>query len=95
MAKKDTPDVDGGGNAAPVAAAMLKAFIERIERLNSEKDDITSDTKEVYAEAKSNGLDSKIIRKIVARRKRDAQEVAQEEMLIDTYEHALGMHPDE
>lgn len=94
MAKKDTPDVDGGGNAAPVAAAQLKAYIERIERMNEEKADIVADTKEIYAEAKGNGFSVKIIRKIVARRARDAAELAEEEALIDTYEVALGMHPD-
>lgn len=88
------PDVDGGGNAAPVAAAQLKAYIERVERMNGEKAGIVADTKEIYAEAKANGYDVKILRKIVARRARDAAELAEEEAMIDTYEHALGMHPD-
>lgn len=90
----NAPDVDGGGNAAPIAAAQLKAYIERVERMNSEKAEIVADTKEIYAEAKANGYDVKIIRKIVARRARDAAELAEEEALIDTYEVALGMHPD-
>lgn len=96
MAKaKDQPDVDGGGNSVAVVGAQIRAYIERVENLEAEKADIAQDIKEIYMEAKGNGFDTKILRKIVARRKRDAHELAEEEALIDTYEHALGMHPDE
>lgn len=90
----DAPDINGGVNSAPVAAAQLRSYIERVERLEEEKAAVATDIKEVYAEAKAFGFDSKIMRKIVARRKRDAAELAEEEAILDTYEHALGMHPD-
>lgn len=74
---------------------QLLAYIQRIERLETEKADIAADVKEVYTEAKGNGYTPKIIRKIVAKRKRDADEVAEEEALQELYEHSIGMHPDE
>jgi uncharacterized protein (UPF0335 family) len=75
----------------PTTAGALKAFIERIERLDSEKTNITEDIKDVIAEAKSNGFDSKIIRKIVRLRKRSAQDRREEEEILETYLRALGM----
>ena len=72
---------------------QLKSIIERIERLEEEKKAITSDIKEVYAEAKGNGFDAKIIRKVIALRKRDANEREEEEALLDLYLGALGMTP--
>jgi uncharacterized protein (UPF0335 family) len=74
-----------------VAADQLKQVIERIERLEEEKRGITDDIKEVYAEAKGNGFDVKVIRKIVALRKRDAQERREEEEIMELYLQALGM----
>lgn len=90
----DAPDINGGNNSEAVAASQLRSYIERVERLEEEKSAVATDIKEVYAEAKGNGFDSKIMRKIVARRKRDAAELAEEEAILDTYEHALGMRPD-
>ncbi len=70
---------------------QLRSFIERIERMEEEKKAIVDDIKEIYAEAKGTGFDTKIVRIIVRRRKQDAAERAEQEALLDTYEHALGM----
>ena len=74
-----------------VAPDLLKAFVERIERLEEEKASIAGDVKEVYAEAKAQGFDAKILRKVVALRKRDAAERREEEEIMDLYLQALGM----
>lgn len=79
------------GHNSGVAGDKLRAFIERVERLNEDKQTIAADTKEVYAEAKGRGYDTKIIRKIVAMRKRDANERKEEEAITELYLHALGM----
>lgn len=71
-------------------AGELRAFVERIERLNAEKKDLADVQKEVFAEAKGSGYDTKVIRKIVARRKRDAQDLAEEDAVMDMYQEALG-----
>lgn len=86
----DTTDEsqDSGGN---VTGQRLRSFIERIERLEEEKKALADDIKEVYAEAKGQGFDSKIMRKIVALRKKDDQERREEEELLDTYLSAIGM----
>ena len=73
---------------------QLQAIVERIERLEEDKAVIAGDIKEVYAEAKANGFDVKILRKVVALRKRDREEVFEEEALIETYLAALGMLAD-
>ncbi|MBV9568895.1 MAG: DUF2312 domain-containing protein [Hyphomicrobiales bacterium] len=74
-----------------VAPDLLKAFVERIERLEEEKASIAGDVKEVYAEAKAQGFDIKILRKVVALRRRDAAERREEEEILDLYLQALGM----
>lgn len=74
-----------------VAPDQLKAFIERIERLEEDKTAITGDIREVYAEAKANGFDVKIMRKVVALRKKDRNERLEEEAVLDLYLRALGM----
>lgn len=74
-----------------VAHAMIKAFIERIERLEEEKSAIAGDIKEVYAEAKGNGFDTKVLRKVIALRKQDQNERMEMQALIDLYMEALGM----
>lgn len=74
-----------------VSADELRAFIERIERLDAEKKDLADAQKEVMAEAKGRGYDTKVIRKVVAMRKRDAQDLAEEEAVMDMYKEALGM----
>jgi uncharacterized protein (UPF0335 family) len=68
----------------------LRSLVERIERLNAGKDEITEDIREVYTEAKSNGYDPKIIRAVIRKRAQDAQELAEFEALVAAYEGALG-----
>lgn len=80
----------GPGSDGTVAGEQLRKFIERIERLEEEKKDIAEDQKEVYASARAVGFDTKIMRKVVARRKRDRDALREEESLIDVYEHAIG-----
>ncbi|AOO79317.1 Uncharacterized conserved protein, UPF0335 family [Bosea sp. OK403] len=74
----------------PVAGDQLKSIVERIERLEEEKKTISDDIKEVYAEAKGNGYDVKVLRKVIAIRKRDANERAEEEAILDLYLQAVG-----
>lgn len=76
-----------------VASDQLRAFIERIERMEEEKKTITDDIKEIYAEAKGNGFDTKILRKVISIRKQDMNERLEQEAVLDTYLHALGMAP--
>ncbi len=78
-----------------VAEDKLKAYIERIERLEEEKTAIAGDIKEVYAEAKGNGFDTKVLRKIVSIRKQDQNERMEQEALLELYLLALGMAIDE
>jgi uncharacterized protein (UPF0335 family) len=70
---------------------QLKAIVERIEHLEEEKKAIADDIKDVYAEAKGNGYDVKALRKIIRLRKQDKNERAEEEAILETYMHALGM----
>jgi len=74
-----------------VAAGQLRAFIERIERLEEEKKTISDDIKEVFAEAKGNGFDTKAMRTIIRLRKKDQAEREEEEAMLDLYLSALGM----
>ncbi|MCB1516835.1 MAG: DUF2312 domain-containing protein [Hyphomicrobiaceae bacterium] len=74
-----------------MAPGQLKAFIERIERLEEEKKAIADDIREVYAEAKGNGFDTKVMRQVVKIRKQDTNERLEQEAVLDTYLHALGM----
>jgi uncharacterized protein (UPF0335 family) len=73
------------------AKDQLKAFVERIERLEEEKKALADDIKDVYAEAKGNGFDTKALRSIVRLRKQDADERKEHETILETYMHALGM----
>jgi len=77
--------------AQTVAAGQLRAFIERIERLEEEKKNISDDIKDVYAEMKGNGFDVKAVRTIVRLRKKDQAERQEEEAILDLYKAALGM----
>lgn len=74
-----------------VAAGQLRAFIERVERLEEEKKTIAEDIKEVYAEMKANGFDTKAVRTVVRLRKKDQAERQEEEAMVDLYKNALGM----
>jgi uncharacterized protein (UPF0335 family) len=82
------PDVGG------VAGAQLKSFIERVERLEEEKRAFGEDIKEVYAEAKGTGFDTKIMRQIIKIRKMDKDEHDEQESLLDLYMRAIGMLPE-
>nr|WP_226898291.1 DUF2312 domain-containing protein [Mangrovicoccus algicola] len=73
------------------AAAELRQFIERIERLEAEKKELADDVKEVMAEAKGRGYDTKVMRRLIALRKRDRDDIAEEEAVLDLYKDALGM----
>ena len=75
-----------------VAGEELRQFVERFERLEIEKKDIYDQQKEVMAEAKSRGYDTRIMRKIVSLRKRDLEDVAEEEAILSMYKTALGMN---
>lgn len=74
-----------------VTAAELRQFIERAERLDAERADLADQQKEVMAEAKARGYDTKIIRKIIAMRKRDKDDIAEEAAVLEMYTEALGM----
>ncbi len=73
------------------AEGQLKTLVERIERLEEEKKTIAADIKEVYAEAKGNGFDIKILRKVISLRKKEPEERQEEEAMIDLYLAALGI----
>ena len=77
--------------ATRFAKDQLKAFVERIERLEEEKKAIAGDIRDVYAEAKGNGYDAKAMRVIVRLRKQDKDERKEHEAILETYMHALGM----
>jgi uncharacterized protein (UPF0335 family) len=82
---KDEPPV------TRAAKDQLKAFVERVERLEEEKKAIADDIRDVYAEAKGNGFDVKALRSIVRLRRQDADERREHESILETYMHALGM----
>ncbi|MEH7829520.1 DUF2312 domain-containing protein [Gemmobacter denitrificans] len=75
-----------------VTADELRQFVERYEQLEAEKKDITEQQKEVMAEAKGRGYDTKVIKKIIALRKRKADDIAEEEAILELYKQALGMN---
>jgi uncharacterized protein (UPF0335 family) len=78
-------------NTATVHGSQLRSVIERIERLEEEKRKIADAVKEVYAEAKGNGFDTAILRKVISLRKKSSDERSEEEAILDTYLSALGM----
>lgn len=80
-------------DAHSVSRDQLRAFIERIERLEEEKKTIADDIKDVYGEAKSMGFDTKILKKVIGIRKLDGDERMEQEAILDTYLQALGMLP--
>ncbi len=75
-----------------VAGERLRTFVERVERLEEERAAITADIREVYAEAKGAGFDTKVVRQIVRLRRMDAAQRQEEEALLVTYQRALGMY---
>ena len=82
---------DNSGGSYRVAADELRQFVERFESLEIEKRNIADQQKEVMAEAKSRGYDTRIMRKLVVLRKRDLQDLAEEEAILTMYKSALGM----
>jgi uncharacterized protein (UPF0335 family) len=74
-----------------VTAGELRQFVERFERLEAEKKDVADQQKEVLAEARARGYDVKVLRKLIALRKRDLAEVSEEEAILELYKQALGM----
>ncbi len=83
--------MDVTGQASSAAGEEIRQFIERYERLEAEKKDIADQMKEVMAEAKGRGYDTKVLRKVIALRKRDADDIAEEEAVLEMYKAALGM----
>ena len=79
------------GQIGDNAKAQLRSIIERVENLDGQINDLRSDQKDIYAEAKGNGYDVKALRTIVRMRKQDAGERAEQEAILETYMHALGM----
>ena len=86
MSETATPD-----SSYRVTADELRQFIERFERLEAEKKDIADQQKEVMAEAKARGYDTRVMRKVIALRRRDKADVAEEEAVLELYKDALGM----
>jgi len=82
------PDIGG------IAGERLRSFIERIERLEEEKRALAADVKEVYAEAKGNGFDARIMRQLIRLRRMDKDDLDEQESLLDVYKRALGMLPE-
>lgn len=78
-------------NLQTVAGEQLRSFIERVERLEEEKKTISDDIKEVYAEAKGTGFDTKAIKQIIKLRKKDKSEREHEESILDLYMSSIGM----
>lgn len=89
-------DIDDNTPSGPdatyrVTADELRQFVERYERLEMEKKDIADQQKEVMAEAKGRGYDTKVLRKVIALRKKSTDEIAEEEAVLEMYKEALGM----
>ena len=82
------PDIGG------IAGERLRSFIERIERLEEEKRALAADIKEVYAEAKGNGFDARIMRQLIRLRRMDKDDLDEQESLLDLYKRAIGMLPE-
>lgn len=86
-AKEPRPAENMGG----VSGGQLKSIVERIERMEEERAAVAADIRDIYAEAKANGFDVKVLREVIKRRKSDQQELFEFNSLLDTYMHALGM----
>ena len=79
------------GQSYRVTADELRQFIERFERLEAEKRDIADQQKDVMAEAKGRGYDTKVLRKVISLRRRDKDDIAEEEAVLEMYKEALDM----
>ncbi|HEX2115754.1 MAG TPA: DUF2312 domain-containing protein [Alphaproteobacteria bacterium] len=80
-----------GSSTGGIAAAKLKSFVERIERLETEKSELAADIREVYAEAKGNGFDTKIMRQVIKLRKLEPADRNEQDELLDLYRKALAI----
>ncbi|PJE26499.1 DUF2312 domain-containing protein [Pseudooceanicola antarcticus] len=89
--KETEADREVRDKAYRVTAGELRSFVERYERLEAEKADIAEQQKEVMAEAKGRGYDVKVLRRLIALRKRDPEDLAEEQAVLDLYKDALGM----
>jgi uncharacterized protein (UPF0335 family) len=77
------------------AAGQLRSFVERLERVNEERDELANDLRDIYAEAKANGFDTKVLRHVIKVRAQDADKRSEFETIADLYMAALGMLPGE
>ena len=84
------PDM-GGPETGGIAADRLRSLVDRIERLEEERKALGSDIKDIYQEAKSAGFDVKVLRQLIRMRKQEANEIEEQETLLDLYRRALGM----
>jgi uncharacterized protein (UPF0335 family) len=92
IAEKTREDTKNGDTkSGGIAADRLRSIVDRIERLEEERKALSSDIKDIYAEAKSAGFDVKVLRQIIRIRKQEPAEVEEQEALIDVYRRALGM----
>lgn len=89
--KETEDDIDVRNNVYAVAADEIRQFVERAEQLAAEKRDIAEQEKELFAEAKGRGYSPKVMKKVIALRKRKADDIAEEEAQLDLYKSALGM----
>src|SRR5271156_1760336 len=89
--KGEDPSTKKGAPWSNFAADRLRSLIERIERLEEERKALSSDIKDIYAEAKSAGFDVKVMRQLIRIRKQEAAEVEEQETMLDIYRRALGM----
>ena len=87
----DDATLEPASEVGGIAAGQLRSFIERIERLEEEKATIASDVKDVYAEAKSAGFDTKVMRQIVRMRKMDRDDLAEQDELLELYRRAVNV----
>lgn len=85
------PGIGHNSEGAQTAPEKIRAFVERIERLEAEKKTFADDIKDVYAEAKGTGFDTKALRRLVALRRKDKDELAEQQAILETYLHAMGM----
>ena len=93
-AAKDATGPESGAETAQwgnIAADRLRSLVERIERLEEERKALSSDIKDIYAEAKSAGFDVKVLRQLISLRRKEPAEVEEAQTLLDVYRRALGM----
>ena len=84
-------DESSNDNVYRVTREEIRSFVERIENLNIEKNEISEQQKDVFAEAKSRGYDTRILRKVISMRKRDPQDLSEEEAILEIYREALDL----